>query len=203
MGALSYVVTGLPSDLGVSAAGLISGTPTVEGSFPVHATVRDSLGQEASRDYVLEVVTAVVGCNESPSEPELVVGGDGDPLASLNRLPTECDPVGVVLRTDSEGETQSTELSKPPGDEAATLDIVWEPESAVLPLVVTQIDVDGAGPSPAQPVQFCDGTFLEPIPLEGVPWCLVSQSDTLVGGGQLQLSERYYGNGDPKWVREP
>jgi hypothetical protein len=202
VGALTYQVTGLPSGLGVSASGLISGTPTSEGTFPVHATVRDSLGQEASRDYQLEVFTAVVGCNEDPSAPELVVGGDGDPQAALNRVADACEPVGVLLRTGVDAE-QFAELSKPPGEVPATLDIVWEPEAAALPLAVTRIDFDGPGGNAPQDVQFCGGSYLAPEPLEGVPWCLVSQTITLVGGGNLQLTERYYGIGDPRWVREP
>ena len=201
VGPKSFSVTGLPPGLSVDANGLISGTPQADGTFPVQASVQDQIGQVASRDYSLVVFTDVIGCNGDPLKPELVVGGDGNPLAVLNRLPSECEPVGVLLRTDSSGEAQTADLEKPPGNEPATLDLTWEPEPAVLPLPVTEIDFDGPQGNPAEPVQFCDGTFLAPIALDGVAWCLVSQTTTLVGEQQVVVTERYFGLGDPRWSR--
>ena len=47
--------TGLPGGLNINAAGVISGTPTVGGTFTVTVTVFDSTKQAASMDYILSI----------------------------------------------------------------------------------------------------------------------------------------------------
>ena len=71
----------------------------------------------------------------------------------------------------------------------------------MLPVPATTIDYDGDGPNPPQTVQWCRGTTANPVLPSGQKWCLVKQSTELVSDGQMQVSERYYGAGDPRWAR--
>jgi hypothetical protein len=201
VGPKTFTVSGLPPGLEATAAGLISGAPTDDGTFLVHASVQDQIGQIAEGDYELVVFTAVVGCNAEPTEPELVVGGESVPDAALNREgPSSCEPAGVLLRTGADGEMQFTELAKPPGDIPATLTITWEPTPATAPPPWTQIDLDGDGGDPPTDVQWCEGDVSAPIVPEGLTWCLVSQIHSIVDG-QLLTIEVHFGSGDPLWTR--
>ena len=73
------------------------------------------------------------------------------------------------------------------------------------PLRVTTIDYDGPGGDDPRPVLWCDGTPEAPqLPAEATPedtWCLASQSVALAGDRNIQVSETYYGAGDPRWAR--
>ena len=51
--------TGLPSGLNINAAGVISGTPTMGGTFTVTVTVFDSTRQAASTNYTITIASPV------------------------------------------------------------------------------------------------------------------------------------------------
>jgi hypothetical protein len=82
-----------------------------------------------------------------------------------------------------------------------TMTTVWQPEPAVNPLGATTIDYDGPGGNPPKPMVWCGGTTASPIRVPGQAWCLTSQQVALVGGGNVQLTEGYFGFGDPRWAR--
>lgn len=82
------------------------------------------------------------------------------------------------------------------GDPDATFRgaITWPPETAANPLPATQINF-GAG---NQAIKWCAGTYTSPqLPAVTEKWCLVSHQATLVTGGKVQVTEEYYGQGDP------
>jgi len=53
--ALTFAATGLPAGLSITPGGLISGTPTSEGAFPVTLTVSDPWGGSATRSFTWTV----------------------------------------------------------------------------------------------------------------------------------------------------
>ena len=59
--ALTFAATGLPTGLSITPGGLISGTPTAEGAFPVTLTVSDPWGGSATRS-----LTWTVSSNRPP-----------------------------------------------------------------------------------------------------------------------------------------
>ena len=63
----------LPPGLSLSAAGIISGTPTATGTFPFTATVTDSLGATASRQFTI-VIAQGLTITTAPTLPGATVG---------------------------------------------------------------------------------------------------------------------------------
>jgi hypothetical protein len=151
--------------------------------------------------FQLEGFTGVLDCGQTAP----TVGGSGSPAATLARgQNTACQKVSYLLRTADNGGVQSVLLEKVLGDQLRanfTMTIVWDPEPASNPLRATKIDYDGDGGNPPQPVVWCGGTTDAPIPVTGQAWCLTSQQAALAGGGKVQLTERFFGFGDPRWAR--
>jgi hypothetical protein len=147
--------------------------------------------------FQLEDVTGVLDCGESSP----TIGGDGTPTADLTRgQNANCQKIPYLLRTDKTGSAQSVLLQKRLGDQTGanfTMTIVWEPELASNPLQATTIDY-GQG---RQDVQWCGGTPGSPTLPSGQAWCLTSQQAALAGGGNVQVTEGYFGAGDPIWAR--
>jgi hypothetical protein len=54
----SWAANGLPAGLTISSGGLISGKPTVAGSFSVNVTVSDSGGGSAQQTFALNIISA-------------------------------------------------------------------------------------------------------------------------------------------------
>lgn len=63
----TWVASGLPDGLTVTAAGEIRGVPTVEGAFTVRFTVRDGLGAQAVGTFVLQVIDPARSVRIDPS----------------------------------------------------------------------------------------------------------------------------------------
>ena len=59
--ALSFTATGLPAGLSISKAGIVSGTPTVDGAFQVNVTATDPGGLKATTALALTVDPAPAG----------------------------------------------------------------------------------------------------------------------------------------------
>ena len=148
--------------------------------------------------FQLTEITGVIDCGETAPP----VGGGSTPEATLSRGQNpSCTPLPYLLRTDPDNSVLlQKDASSQPGANFF-LDIVWEPEDAVLPVPATTIDYDGDGPNPPQTVQWCLGTSANPVLPADQKWCLANQSTELVSDTQMQVSERYYGAGDPRWAR--
>jgi hypothetical protein len=143
----------------------------------------------------------ILGCND----PSVTSGGTDTPQVKLtrlsNQLGTEADckkiPYSLIV---SRGQI---DLSKDLGDQAQyipqfNIQIVWQPESATYPVArTTQIDYhDGQG---FHVVKWCNGTPSAPTLPAGELWCLVTQDNAAAGTGLIQVTELYYGAGDPTW----
>ncbi|MEX0783520.1 MAG: hypothetical protein WD557_12790 [Dehalococcoidia bacterium] len=108
---------------------------------------------------------------------------------------TPCTDKVFVLDVTTVGGNQGVQFGLWGGDPDATFtgSITWPPEPAAIPLRWTQIDF-GDGP---QDIEWCGGTLAAPsLPL-GEQWCLVTHHAEIVGGGQVRVTETYYGQGDP------
>lgn len=62
---LSWNVSGLPSGLSVSTGGILSGTPSIEGSFDVLASVSDGRGGEGSVELAMTVSAPCIASSET------------------------------------------------------------------------------------------------------------------------------------------
>jgi hypothetical protein len=181
-------------------------TPT--GSFSLEGgadgTAPESLGATLGTSdslFQLADFTGVLDCGETAP----TVGGSGTPAATLVRgQNASCEKIPYLLRTANDGGEQSVLLDKVLGNQNGanfTMTIVWAPEPATNPLLATTIDYDGPGGNMPTNVVWCGGTTAAPVPVPGQAWCLTSQQATLVGGGEAQLKESYFGFGDPRWAR--
>jgi hypothetical protein len=167
-------------------------------------TARDPLGTALGTNdslFQLADFTGVLDCGQTAP----TVGGSGTPAATLARGQNDsCQKIPYLLRTFDNGGAQSVLLEKLLGNQVGanfTMTIVWDPEPASNPLAATKIDYDGPGGNAPQPVVWCGGTVGAPISVPGQAWCLTNQQATLSGGGKVQLTERYFGFGDPRWAR--
>ena len=176
-----------------SLEGGSDGTPPAPGGLGEALHTTDSVFQ-------LSDFTGVIDCGGT-SGP---IGGGSTPQATLDRGQNpDCQPLPFVLRSDDQGVLLQKDASSQQGANFR-LGIVWDPEpkpAPGVPLAVTQIDYDGPGGVAPEPVQWCDGTEAAPQLPDGQNWCLVTQSVKIVGGGNVQVSESYYGAGDPRWAR--
>lgn len=50
-------------------------------------------------------------------------------------------------------------------------------------------------------MQWCNGSVSAPSVPAGQVWCITAQSIDLVATGLVRVTERYYGAGDPKFLR--
>jgi hypothetical protein len=172
------------------------GTPPFPGGLGARLATSDSL-------FHITDVEGDLDCGETATE-----SGEGRPSADLVRLdnlngsPEQCEPVPYLLRSGVSGR-QFVELIKDLGSQEAlqpqfTMTIAWEPEPAAYPVTrATEIDY-GSGP---QNVQWCGGTQPAPTLPPGQLWCLTAQDVDLVGGGLIQVTENFYGAGDPRFLR--
>jgi Putative Ig domain/Bacterial pre-peptidase C-terminal domain len=96
------VIGTLPPGLTLSSSGVLSGTPTVQGSYSFSISARDSMGNSASRDYTIVVNPAVTLASQPPPTGILSVvyrqtlsatGGTG----SLSFSVTGSLPAGLSL----------------------------------------------------------------------------------------------------------
>jgi hypothetical protein len=83
IGTVTFAETGtLPTGMGFTA-GVLSGTPTQSGSFPITVTATDANGCTASRDYLLVVVCSGTSITLSPSSLPTVAAGSAFPSTTF------------------------------------------------------------------------------------------------------------------------
>jgi hypothetical protein len=123
----------------------------------------------------------------------------------------DCDDIGVTLEVQDEGvllHKSTTGLSTgQPEAVNATVEIVWTPQPAEVPLPARQINFEGDPNGIFEDVQWCTshdavaGTWNHPVRSNGseVPWCLISDTATLLVDGSVQQVQQYHGRGDPYW----
>jgi hypothetical protein len=182
---------------GFSLAGGAEGTAPAPGGLGETLGTSDSLFHLVGADGVLD-------CGDQAS-----TGAPGNPSATVERLdnlegdPNDCVPVIYALDSGVEGETQFVFLGKDLTAQADlqpqfTMTIGWLPEAATYPVArTTQIDT-GSGPEPAV---WCGGTPAAPELPSGKLWCLSSQAAVPAGAGLIQVTEGFYGAGDPRVLR--
>ena len=66
---LTYSATGLPAGLSISSAGVISGTPTTNGTSTVTVTAKDGNGASAAQSFVWTVSAGTASGTASPTGP--------------------------------------------------------------------------------------------------------------------------------------
>ncbi len=174
-------------------------------------SLRSSLGTNDSLFDLYQEFDGELACGQGVTEG----GTEGNAKITVFRdFQALCELKPYNL--DALGSTASFEPTGQANAEFTAL-IVWPAENAVLPVPVTQVDFGLGGG--LEDVQWCtgsatrdtngllsldsDGQFVDPpeLPADGAPWCVLDQDVTYVNGGQAQLTEYYYGTGDPRFGR--
>jgi hypothetical protein len=110
---ISWTQTGLPPGMTITSGGIVQGTPTSNGSFPVVVTATDAAGVSATRNYTVTInptphITGPASLPDAeasttyPTTSMTLVGGTGPFSWTANGLPTglTIDPsTGVISGT--------------------------------------------------------------------------------------------------------
>ncbi len=164
----------------------------------LRATTGKTLNTKESL-FKLTDVEGVLACGDVVTE----AGSATSPSATLTRLDTDgadCNTLIPYSLTSAGGTLSRTmTLNKPTVTGAKfTIVIGWDPEAAQYPLTrATTIDY-GSG---ALTLQWCGGTPSAPDPPLGHAWCLTNQAVANLGGGLIQVTETFFGEGDPVYAR--
>jgi beta-glucosidase len=137
---LTYSATGLPAGLSVSAAGVISGTPTTNGTSTVTVTTKDGNGASASQSFVWTVAPGTAVSTAAPTGP--ITGYQGLCLDDRSASTALFNPIQVYT-------CNSTNAQQ------------WTPESnGTLEVLGMCLDVDAAGTANGTLVDLytCNGT---------------------------------------------
>ncbi|ONI85007.1 peptidase S8/S53 subtilisin kexin sedolisin [Saccharothrix sp. ALI-22-I] len=79
----TFSATGLPAGLSISAAGVISGTPTTVGSSSVTATVTDSASATGSATFTWTVAAVGTGCDPVTNGTDVAIGDNSDVSSTI------------------------------------------------------------------------------------------------------------------------
>ena len=222
----SQPVSGVNVSMDATPGGHLSGGGSVATSGSPAAATFTNLAIDEIGEYTLTasasnyasatsdpfvVAGEVLGCNVDGGDSYPTQFGGAADSVNLERQTGACGediPVTVTVNEDN------VEVAKPSVEGSVfTMTIDWTLEDAVNPVPATTVDyLDGFG---AHDMQFCLGDGDD----DGLPdlpprndvgpgnehWCITNQVvDLIVTGpnaGQLQLSESYFGSGDPKFAR--
>ncbi|WP_019990668.1 putative Ig domain-containing protein [Rudanella lutea] len=168
---LTFTAMGLPAGLSISPSGVISGTPTVSGSFNVTVTANDGQGGTVSDDFVLNIAPSGAPVVTSPGDQSLTLNTP----ASFTIVAT--DPEGGALTYAASGLPAGLSINPNTGVVSGT-----PSQTGVFPVTVVVTDPVGTTSSVSfnvtvnQPV-----TPNMPPMLSGTP--LASPQSATVGVG--------------------
>lgn len=193
------------AELGFVEAGTYTYSVTVTGRISVWLLIESA----PSFDGLLE-------CGQSTTS---VGDGDATPMATFTRGADDdsegknSDPCSKLIGYNLDSAATSSEQTVSFEFETSEFpswfgEFTWTSESASMPVAPTELDLDGDGTSDGD-LQWCvgfsgtDPEAMEPLPVlpSGESWCLISQSSTLVGAGEIQVTQTIYGVEDPNFIR--
>lgn len=171
----TWSATGAPAGIGVSAAGVISGTTTATGPFTISVTVQDSVGTTASRSFPITVGVPQTGVNVTNVPPNSNPGTQptfqlnlGDPYpapvtvtATLTFTPDSgADDPSVQFAaggrtqqiTIPAGSTNPINLQLQTGTVAGTITITFRLAAFTTDITPTPVPVRTIRVTPAAPV---------------------------------------------------
>jgi beta-glucosidase len=137
---LTYSATGLPAGLSISSAGVISGTPTTDGTSTVTITAKDGTGAYATQSFVWTVSPGTASGTASPTGP--ITGYEGLCLDDRSASTADYNPIQVYTCNGTSAQQ-------------------WTVESnGTLEVLGMCLDVDGAGTANGTLVDLysCNGT---------------------------------------------
>jgi hypothetical protein len=155
-----------------------------------------------------QVAGAILGCDAEGGDSYPTESGGAASAVDLQRETGACDqgiPVTIVVRNNE------VEITKPTVEGSAfTMTIEWTEEEFQYPLPPTQIAYDGEETTHA--MQQClpdgpDGDGYPDLPprVDGPEgnefWCVTSLSVNELPSGLIEVSESYFGAGDPRVTR--
>lgn len=148
----------------------------------------------------IEGTVKQIGCD--PDNNTAIIPG-----VTIVRQETVCDPISYVLTRTGDSVTFIKNLETQPNATFRVEVNAYDPEPAQNPVPATVVDT----PAPPHDIQWCEGTVANPVlpPLVVQPpgptayevTCLLTQYTEVAGGGQMQVTETYYLQGDIIWKR--
>jgi hypothetical protein len=165
-----------------------------DGTAPHPGGLGATLGTSDSLFHITDV-DGTLTCGASVSD-----GGTNLPTITVTlESTTGCTPVNYALTTVNDADLEAAAFEKLGGTSnhyRAT--IAWPAEEAVLPVPATNIVYPGGA---AHAVLWCDGTPAAPVLPQGEMWCLTEQHTVAAGTDLMQITEKFYGEGDPGYWR--
>jgi len=153
-----FAATGLPTGLSINAAGIISGTPTVSGSFTAQVTATNAVGTSTNATFTINVTptvvplisspTAVTGTIDTPITPVSIVasnppvtayGGTGLP-PGITVNPTTGLISGAPTSHGTFNATLTATNAAGPGSLAVTFTIAAVPAAASAASMTVQLN---------------------------------------------------------------
>jgi hypothetical protein len=177
---------------------------SIEGG--VENSARGPLGTQLDTSASVFALSEVDGTLDCAGTGDNVYTEGDVTLTRIDADSPECEKIAFALTRDGNDVVFSKDLAAQPQAEF-TLDIPWDVEPTTYPVDPTLIDYfDGNG---LNPMVGCAGTTADPsLPGDQIPstpavdgWCVASQSVVLVGGGNMQVTEKLYGLADPRFGR--
>jgi beta-glucosidase len=137
---LTYSATGLPAGLSISSAGVISGTPTADGTTTVAVTAKDGNGAYATQSFVWTVSAGTAVSTGGASGP--ITGYEGLCLDDRSASTADYNPVQVYTCNSTDAQDWTVESND------------------TLQVLGGCLDVDGAGTTNGTTVDYypCNGT---------------------------------------------
>jgi hypothetical protein len=174
------------------------------GSYTLSASAA-GYGSVTSNEF--EIAGEILGCDAEGGDSYPTESGGAASAVDLQRETGACDtdiPVTIVVRNNE------VEITKPTVEGSAfTMTIEWTEEEFQYPLPPTQIAYDGEETTHA--MQQClpdgndDGYPDLPPRVDGPEgnefWCVTSLSVNELPSGLIEVSESYFGAGDPRVTR--